>query len=393
MNRCGHHSVPSILATLLAGLVAACGADHGPSMEQMGPDPDRFYEPPPQKSVHVLSSVPASPGAPSVNWDYRWTGTKRIGGKDFDVLLGTEQTATPNTIEVVARVDGDAVEIASFTVDDFGLGTEGIPDFVITGPEPVRIPLDIGVGQSRTVTAQGELVIAGEATPGSVTATYTLVDDDATVQTASGPVSGCRHFTARSDTTPPVEGEVWIKTGVGVVAAKYDFFLISPGGPKTWNLESMTAAEEDGGRVRERADQVLVPGGPWMVLRTGAAEGGKADADKNVHAKFLVEARWADEDRARTDDPPPVLVTVYAGPFGYFPEGSAPWQRLPVSILNPTENGKGFSFWFKWVDQAAKNDPMQPIGYSIEARWDPSAAVQEGGVRVSMVMNYPKYEP
>jgi hypothetical protein len=361
-------------------------------MEELGPDQDRFYEPPPQESLLVMEGPPATAGGPSVRWNYEFIGTKRIGGRDFNIISGTEQTATPNLIEVVTRVDGDEVEIASFTVDDYALGTEGIPDFVIDGPEPVSIDLTVPVGVPQTMTVDGQLTIAGgPPTLGSVTATYTLVDDNATVSTAGGVVAGCKHYAASSDTNPPVTGEVWIKTGVGIVAAKYDVFLINPNGPKTWNLADFQAAGDAGdGRRKVRRDTVLGEGSESYNVATRGSDG-RGDADKNVHAKMLLEARWADEARARTDEAPPVQ-TMFTGGWGYFPEGGIDWQPLPFSILNPHENGAGFKFWYKFVDQALKNESAQPNGYQINADWKGTAG-DAGRVQLSGLINYKKYEP
>jgi len=377
---------------LFALALAACGSSGDLSMESLGPDPDRFLEPAPQQTLAVMAGPPATVGGPSVNWNYVFQGTKVVNGRTFDVILGTEQTATPNTIEVVLDFQGETVDIASFTVDDFALGDPGVPDFVIDGPKPVKVKLDVPVGVPQTVTADGALTVAGgDPTTGTVTATYTLVDDNATVQTPNGPITGTKHFTAASDTNPPVTGEVWIQTGVGIVAAKYDFFLISPNGPKTWNLVDFQAGGDAGdGRRKVRHDGVL--GAGLAEFRVSSGDGyGNADADKNVHAKMLVEARWADEARAKTDEAPPVH-TLFTGGFGYFPEGGMDWQPLPFSILNPQENGAGFKFWYKFVDQALKNETWQPNGYNISADWKGTDG-DAGLVRLSGLINYKKYVP
>ncbi len=396
-DRFTRRSLPSPMlagALLAATVLAACGGSgsHDLSMENLGPDPDRFLEPAPQETLAVMSGPPATPGGPAVNWNYLWTGTQKIGGKTFGVYLGTEQTATPNTIEIVMDYTGDSVTIASFTVDDYGLGDPGVPDFVIDGPVPVKIDLDVPVGKPQTVTASGALTVAGgEPTTGTVTATFTLVDDDATVQTAQGPIAGTKHYTATSDTNPPVTGEVWIQTGVGIVAAKYDFFLISPNGPKTWNLADFQAGGDAGdGRRKVRRDIAIGAGtGEYRLASRDAA--GEIDADKDVHAKMLLEARWADEARAKTDEAPPVH-TMFEGGWGYFPEGSIAWQPLPFSILNPHENGAGYKFWYKFVDQALKNERFQPNVYSIHADWKGEDG-DTGQVRLSGLINYRKYTP
>src|SRR5690606_14212728 len=81
---------------------------------------------------------------------------------------------------------------------------------------------------------------------------------------------------------------------------------------------------------------------------------GEFDADKTVHAKMLLELRWVDEDKARTDEFPALFSPDFGTVIGMFP---ASFVSSPISLLHPAENGKGYTFWYAFVDQAAKNEP------------------------------------
>jgi hypothetical protein len=86
------------------------------------------------------------------------------------------------------------------------------------------------------------------------------------------------------------------------------------------------------------------------------------DADKDTHAKMLLELRWADADRAATTDQPLVTET-FRTVFGVFPSLLVP---SPVSLFHPEENGLGYTFWVGYVDQAAKNEPINGISYAVD---------------------------
>jgi hypothetical protein len=73
----------------------------------------------------------------------------------------------------------------------------------------------------------------------------------------------------------------------------------------------------------------------------------------------------ADAARAKTATPPPVVEQFTTG-WGYFPHELV---ASPVSIFHPEENGKGYTFWYGYADEAAKNEPGDNgILYAIEVR-------------------------
>ena len=95
---------------------------------------------------------------------------------------------------------------------------------------------------------------------------------------------------------------------------------------------------------------------------------GVKDADKDSHAKMLVELRWADDAMAKTDKRPSI-DPVFGTDTGMY---SATLEQVPVSFLHPEENGKGYVYWYYYVDQAAKNQPMNGIEYHAGVRYDSS---------------------
>lgn len=93
-------------------------------------------------------------------------------------------------------------------------------------------------------------------------------------------------------------------------------------------------------------------------------ETGSFNADKTQHARMLIEVRWADDARARSDDKPGTEV-LFETVWGYFPNPGL--ARTETSALWPDESGQGCRFWSVRVDQGAANEPGDAIAYSIRA--------------------------
>jgi hypothetical protein len=90
---------------------------------------------------------------------------------------------------------------------------------------------------------------------------------------------------------------------------------------------------------------------------------GQFDADKDKHAKMLVEVRFMEDEKAKTADRPPIETDI-GTVFGVYPHELI---ASPVSFFHAEENGKGFTFWIAYVDQAAKNESTNGISYHISA--------------------------
>lgn len=223
-----------------------------------------------------------------------------------------------------------------------------------------------------------------------------LVNPEATIQTSQGEIGGCRQYqvsaaTAQANGLPiPLElvAEVWIKTGVGIVGGWYESPLINSGQRVTWNVDDFFGAEDlPGGRAVVRRDAMLADSFEGFRLSTYDVNG-EFDADKDSHAKMLVEIRWADPLRAQTDEEPNVYVD-FTAVFGSFPHpGLIP---LEASILNPHENGHGYRFWYAYVDQADKHQQRQGISYGVDVRMLQGASARDR-VMVSALINYKKVD-
>jgi hypothetical protein len=78
------------------------------------------------------------------------------------------------------------------------------------------------------------------------------------------------------------------------------------------------------------------------------------DADKDSHAKMLVELRWADDAMAKTDKRPSI-DPVFGTDTGMY---SATLEQAPVSFLHPEENGKGYVYWYYYVE-SGREEPAR----------------------------------
>ncbi|HPB97712.1 MAG TPA: hypothetical protein PKW66_17460, partial [Polyangiaceae bacterium] len=104
------------------------------------------------------------------------------------------------------------------------------------------------------------------------------------------------------------------------------------------------------------------------------------------HAKMLVEARFADDSKAQSSDRPPIDTQI-GTTMGVFPHQLV---ASPISFFHPEENGKGFTFWVGYVDQAAKNESVNGISYHITAKVPNDAS---NSVRVTSRIIYSLYKP
>ena len=384
-------------ALLLGGLAVAgglgvgCGGDGGePSMQDLGPNPRTFFEPPPARATWTLAEQ-TDGSAPGARMTVEQLGTVEVDGVEFAVLTGTG-TGPAGTRELGALIsyEGNRGSIAELTVG----GVPGVGTIEVSGPpQTVRLDPPVGVPQAVSVS-DWELAINGTPTTVTIAGTYTLVGANETVETQHGAVSGCRHYRIEGGTTEiaglplPIEGEgeIWVRTGIGIVAGWYELPQFAGGARQTFSLESFSASgDAGGGRSVVRRDQLVSATSGTLDMSTYDVNE-EFDADRNVHAKMLVEARWADPERARTDEMPPLSVE-FTTIFGYFPHpGLVP---MPASILNPHENGNGYRYWFAYVDQAARNEMGDGTSYGIEVRWFGDAGDSDT-VRVSALINYRK---
>lgn len=304
-----------------------------------------------------------------------------VGSKEFNGNIYSRYLLSDLDVDADPDVNPVGTELL---VDPFPIGKDGrmtlvsIDDFgTIAGSfDP---PLSIDIKSEEGDPQNIETVYTGTI-PGfegvktvSIGGSYTIESKDATVQTNIGTVEGCVHIkikgTATGDALPviikgiPLEGEVWYNETYGVVKARLPQLGIEGNLEETWDID-----DPDGEyRTIKKTGIVNDAKTHWKLSTYDMS--GDFDADKNTHAKMLLELRWADEELAKSDqriDTHPAVRVSFETIFGYFPHMLA---ESPVSIFHPEDNGKGYKFYYAYVDQAAKNVPGDDgVVYEINVR-------------------------
>ena len=239
-------------------------------------------------------------------------------------------------------------------------------------PEPVVIDID-AMHQGEVREEELRIQIAGLPVPMQVS--YGIAEDNVSVQTPRGHVIGCRKVDVEATiellgfplSGQLLQGTIYYHPTLAIVAMEAPSLGI--GLPMT---ETPNYGDAASGWNTLQKTQVLTANHREFRLSTydRAAE---FDADKNVHAKMLLELRWADEGDATTlPQPDPFSLNTTFGTSGgmfYFPHD---FIESPISVFFPEENGNGFRYWYAYVDQAAKNQPEDAITYEINSIKDAS---------------------
>lgn len=335
--------------------------------------------------------VKSAPGGDKVALASGVAGTKTINGKSFSVYrVGDDSSTTNGWSEMWGNlVDDTHIEIVGAQYSTTHSAILGIPIFASgTLDTPVTVDLDPPVGTPQPFQLTGSAVIGSQtATPqqSTVTGSYTLVEKDVTVESDIGTVSGCSHFQATGSlpllfTNLTVAGDLYYSPTFGLVKAAIREPLSGLG---VSFAGSNDASDLGGGYFSvQKVGTVGAGTSSWRLDTYDVKQ--KSDADKNTHAKMLLEVRWLDEAVAKTEQKPYVTQEFGTG-WGYFPSALV---VSPVSYFYPEENGKGYKHWIAYVDQAAKNEPgSNGISYHISAGYDPSWSA----VRVTGRIVYKKY--
>lgn len=354
------------LVVPIAALVASCSSTS--SSEGGSLDAANAAYGPRSQAVQVTYAVTTSNGS-KLSAGLVRTGEKTVGGKSFAVWQATGGT-NPDPLEVVLDNDG----LGTITVAG---GTRGASKSLTVDP-PFALKLSPTVGASQPASVSGTITLPGSPpnSPANATGQYTLVSTSETVTTSTGVLHGVSKFTgngtAQGDAVPetfrgkPITGTLFYHPSHGVVAAS------SPelGAGLDMAGSSDCGAVEPSGYRHIRKMGVISTENPTFLLDSYGCAGNKFDADKNTHAKMLVELRWLSEDSAKTDNKPgEPMIRVEAGTvMGVFPCSLA---SSPVSIFHPEENGTGMKFWYCYVNEAAKNEPGDAhIAYHVRVRTD-----------------------
>lgn len=223
---------------------------------------------------------------------------------------------------------------------------------------PVVVNLNPPLGVDQTVNVKGTAFLGDPADPANgtvidVTATYRAVEKDTTVQTSLGSFSGCTRFTGETDLYGTVvNAEAWYHPEFGMMKGHLDW--PEPNG-STLDLTGILDFGDPAATTNTiRKMGILDDSSPAWKISTYEVNN-DIDADRTKHAKMLLELRYVDDEYATRSELQPQVSIEFGTTFGYFGHVLLP---SPVSFFHPEENGRGYTFWWAFVDQASnKWDP------------------------------------
>lgn len=289
-------------------------------------------------------------------------GERSLGGRTFTAIkvgydiASPAELATPGTkgAQVLVQLPS-ASEVVFGGVEDPGFTT------VLLDP-PVTLALRPPVGEKKTYEAKGTFQLSPSDAPKAATAKLevTMVGDNVSVETGAGVVHGTRHYQGALTlagegipdglATTPIDGEIWDHPDLGVVAVKVPMIgaQIAMQGEQDYGPAS---SGQNYCKKTVTLDDKLAS----MTLSTYDRKG-KLDADKTIHAKMYLELRFANDADAKSKglSDAKQLQVQFATQMGSY---SHTLLESPVSLLHPEDNGKGYKFFWAFVDQAAKNEP------------------------------------
>lgn len=317
-------------------------------------------------------------------------GSKIVGGQSFDIFKAGYDIAGPTDL---GKADTKGARTLMRKPSPTQLTFAGVEDpgfTTVTLDPPVTFDLRPPVGEKKTYQGSGTFQLMPTDAPLKATATLdlTLVGESETVETAVGVVHNTRHFKGALTlvgegvppalATDPIAGEVWEHPELGVVAV--DVPLL--GAHMGWEGEQDHGPATSGPNYCKKST-ILDDSVPSMTLST-YDRANKFDADKMTHAKMFLEFRFANPEEAKqkTLSDAKMVNVQFATATGYY---NHTLLESPISLLHPEENGKGYKFFWAYVDQAAKNEPgSNGIAYKVSV----SKPVGTAPVKVSARILY-----
>jgi hypothetical protein len=299
-------------------------------------------------------------------------GPKIVGGVTYRRAVIGDPSKPENGAEFWIDATPDAITLAGLDVKTI----LGAP-FVATLDSAVKVALLPPVGAAQKVSGSAQIVSDGDPTsrPIKVDGEYTLVDQNASVDTSVGTIGGCQHYAGSLVPTgagapsgyegKTVTGDLWYHPSHGIVAVKSGAVMLDMGMLESRDCHTPTTL---GHNLVRKIGLLDGKSSPQFRLDTYSCSNA-FDADKDSHAKMLLELRWAEDAKARQSSPigPPFVTLDFGTVAGSYP---AQLVESPVSVLHPEENGKGYTYYIAYVDQAAKNEAINGISYHVGARVD-----------------------
>jgi len=340
---------------LIAGDVA-CGGDSGSAVGAKAP-----FGALSEAAVSTFEAV-VSDGS-TQSFEGRREGSRTIGGVDYaDWALGAFAAGAPargGRVWMTWEPGDERLVVAGGEVywPENGIAPAEGPFISGTFESPITLTLDPPIGEPQSLAVKASIAVGDplsptEVVPIDLVATYTLVATDAVAETAAGPVAGCRIYQGSAELFGATHSaNVTYHPDLGLIAAEMDY--PPPNGFAVDLLGVLDQGLAQSGMNTIKGLAIVSPQHPSFMLDT-YDRAGTFDADKTVHAKMLLELRWVDAAKARTDEFPALLAPDFGTLFGWFP---AQFVASPVSLFHPAENGQGFTYWYAYVDEAAKNEP------------------------------------
>jgi hypothetical protein len=372
---------------LLVGVVVAIGCSS--KSDNGGSTFDGEKAPYGNRSPATVSHSVIQKGGATSTAVTQTAGEKTIGGTTYTRLTATNTADPSSGVEWwINEKPGESVTIAGW--DGHTKMANGIvPPGTVTLNTPLTVSLNPPLNVPQTATSGATIQVPGDPTvhQGQASFNYTLVDDNAAVETSMGTIYGCKHFSgtasAVSDLLPPIltgvtaQGDVWYHPSYGVVA--FTSPLLDLG------MEISDAVDcsdpDSSGHVIVRKT-ATVDSAHWFSVDTYGDCNQAFDADKDEHAQMLLELRWADDAKAKAGAPDtlgPMLHIEFGTVWGVF---FATPVKTQVSALHPEENGQGFNYLYAFVNQAAKNEATNGIAYHISVKVDSGASAMRATGRI-----------
>lgn len=340
--------VPLLSSVLM--LTACAGESSGPK------DP---FGPMSPTTVSTLAATDSQGQA--VQLTVRQNETVVVNGRTYTVLaVGRDPTGASSDFKAFIDLKPDSVTFAGGEV--YWGENGGFPFVSGTTDTPVFVNLDPPINVDQTVPIKGTAFLGDPSNPLNgtqleTTMTYRAIEKDTQVVTQAGVFSGVTRFTGSTNVDGTViNGEAWYHPDFGMLKGSIDW--PQPNG-STLDLTGMSdvGSNSPGANTVRKMGLIDYANTHWDISTGEVGDGWTADRTK--HAKMLLEMRFSDETAARDPNAVPQVDVEFGTVWGYFMHQLV---ASPISFFHPEDNGKGYTFWVAYVDQAGnKHQPGTEI--------------------------------
>lgn len=327
------------------------------------------------------------------------------GQEDFLVLQSTSWSADePSGVRFVHRWEGTELYLSQLEVDFKATATGLDQDINIAFDLPAVVDLTepVGVASKQKVEGLANILFNPEGEHETFTGpfdlTWTILSVDQTVETAIGDLAGCIH--AKAELTlhdRSISIYLWFKNNIGIVAIEADLGPLL-GVQKAQLVQSVATTTGEDGIVLTKTTVLNAENARRTTLVTSEcavfdwADNGSCQADKDLPATILVEVRWADDERAKTDERPEVSAIYGMQQTVIDSEDMLAIELFPLpdSILHPEESGRGYRFWVGVGELDAAKTRVNSTTFMV-ALTDFGSKLAIDDLRVSIKIAYHQY--